>query len=166
MVGMIGSKKNAARYIAIAAAAAALLAGFLFAAPQSGAPKITLDYEFFKSRVEPIYLKQRSPDHARCIACHVKTKHPRGLSLEPLSPGSHSWTEEQSRRNFQTVLKLVVPGNVDASMFPMHPLAPEAGGDSVTPHSGGRQFESQNDPDFQTIVEWIHGKKADASTSQ
>ena len=86
------------------------------------------------------------------------------MSLEPLSPGSDSWTEEQSRRNFQTVLKLVVPGNVNTSMFPMHPLAPEAGGDALHPHSGGRQFESQNDPDYQTIVEWINGKKAGSSS--
>ena len=119
----------------------------------------SLDYEFFKTRVAPIFLKRRSADHARCYACHEKTKHPNGLSLESLSPGSSSWTEEQSRRNFETVSKLAVPGNLSSSMFPMHPLAPEAGGDAVRVHSGGRQFESQDDPDFQTIGEWVRGKK-------
>ena len=119
----------------------------------------SLDYEFFKARVAPIFLKRRSTDHARCYACHEKIKHPNGLSLESLSPGSSSWTEEQTRRNFETVSRLAVPGNLNSSVFPMHPLAAEAGGDAVRIHSGGRQFESQADPDFQTIAEWVRGKK-------
>ena len=119
----------------------------------------SLDYEFFKTRVAPIFLKRRSADHARCYACHEKIKHPNGLSLESLSPGSSFWTEEQSRRNFENISKLVVPGKLNSSVFLMHPLAPEAGGDAARVHSGGRQFESQDDPDFQTIAEWIRGKK-------
>lgn len=35
----------------------------------------------------------------------------------------------------------------------MHPLAPESGGEAF--HSGGRQFASQNDPDFLKIAEWV-----------
>ena len=38
-----------------------------------------LDYEFFKTRVEPIFLKKRSDDHARCYVCHQISRH--GLSL-------------------------------------------------------------------------------------
>ena len=160
MNSKVRPKRIVARFVILAAAGVALYVPASFPAPQSGAQKISLDYEFFKTRVEPIYLKKRSPDHARCIACHVKTKHPRGMSLEPLSPGNDSWTEEESRRNFLTVSKLVVPGRLEASMFPMHPLAPEAGGD-VHVHNGGRQFESQDDPDFKTIADWIRGQKAD-----
>jgi hypothetical protein len=124
----------------------------------TAAPAQSLDYEVFKTRIQPIFLERRSPNHARCYACHEKTKHPGGLSLESLSPGSSSWTEDQSRRNFQAVSKLVVPGNLTRSMFPHHPLAPEAGGDERI-HSGGRQFESQDDPAFQAIAEWVLGKK-------
>jgi len=40
----------------------------------------------------------------------------------------------------------------------MHPLAPEAGGDSPV-HQGGRQFFSRDDPDWQTLAEWVRGKK-------
>jgi len=140
------------------AAAIALFATTPLASAQS------LDYEFFKTRVEPIFLKRRSVNHARCYACHEKTKHFSGLRLESLSPGNSFWTEEQSRRNFETVSKLVVPGNVDKSMFPHHPLAPEAGGDAERFHSGGRQFESQDDPDFQTIVQWIRGENTAGSS--
>jgi cytochrome c5 len=167
----------------VVAAAVALRAPAAFEAAQSaGDPAAqaasvsqpSLDYEFFKTRVEPIFLKKRSPNHARCYVCHEKSNHPPCesmagacgiLSLEPLSPGSSFWTEEQSRLNFKTVSKLVVPGNPDASMFPMHPLAPEAGGGNQhKAHTGGRQFESQNDPDFQTVVEWIRGQKASGSS--
>lgn len=166
MISRVCLKRIAVRFVLTLAAAVVLYAPASFTAPQSVAQKVSLDYEFFKTRVEPIYLKKRSPDHARCIACHVKTKHPRGFSLEPLSPGNDFWTEEQSRLNFQMISKLVVPGRLDVSMFPMHPLAPEAGGDAVHPHSGGRQFESQDDPDFKTIAEWISGKKAEISSAQ
>src|ERR1700752_1579827 len=71
------------------------------------APK--LDYEFFKSRVEPIFLTKRA-GHARCYACHVESNN--ALRLEQLPPNARSWTEEQSRRNFETVSKLVNPGDV------------------------------------------------------
>ena len=162
MVSKIHLKKTFASFVVAAGVALAAPPYFAGAQPAGQAPTASarsLDYEYFKTRVEPIFLKRRSPDHARCYACHEKTKHPTGLSLESLSPGSSSWTEEQSRRNFENVSKLVVPGNLTLSPFPMHPLAPEAGGDAVRVHSGGRQFESQNDPDFQTVVEWVRGKK-------
>jgi len=158
MISKICVKRIAASFVV--AAAVAICAPAPFAAAQSGGAK-TLDYEYFKTKVEPIFLKHRSENHARCYACHEITKHPNGLSLQSLPPGATIWTEEQSRMNFQTVSKLVVPGNLDASLFPHHPLAPEAGGDTRV-HNGGRQFESQSDPDFQTILAWIKGEKAPA----
>ena len=143
----------------VVATAVGLFAPAPFSLAQSAAQKPSLDYEVFKTRVEPIFLKRRSPNHARCYACHENVKHFSGLMLESLPPGATFWTEEQSRRNFATVSKLVVPGNLNASMFPMHPLAPEAGGDTRV-HNGGRQFESQDDPDFKAIADWIRGQKA------
>ncbi len=114
----------------------------------------TLDYEFFKTRVEPIFLKKR-PTHARCYVCHEEANH--ALKLAKLSPGNTSWTEEESKRNFDTVSQLVNPGDPIGSTLLRHPLAPEAGGDAF--HSGGRQFESQNDPDWKTFAEWVRGQK-------
>jgi hypothetical protein len=75
-----------------------------------------------------------------------------------LSPGNTNWTEEESRRNFALVSALVTPGDPIGSMLLHHPLAPEAGGDAF--HSSERQFESQNDPDWQTLADWVRGKKA------
>src|SRR6266566_2930255 len=118
--------------------------------------KGALGFDFFKSKVEPIFLKAR-PGHARCYRCHSQQGRP--FYLEPMSPGSTNWTEEQSQRNFQSALQEVVPGNPTVSRLLMHPLAPEAGGDPF--HSGGRQFESQNDPDWLVIAEWIRSGRAD-----
>jgi hypothetical protein len=121
----------------------------------SAAETRTLDYEFFKTQVEPIFLKKR-PTHARCYVCHEEANH--ALKLSKLSPGNTTWTEEESRHNFDTVSHLVTPGDPLGSILLHHPLAPEAGGDAF--HSGGRQFESQNDADWQTIAEWVRGRKA------
>jgi hypothetical protein len=114
------------------------------------APK--LDYEFFKSRVEPVFLTKR-PDHARCYACHVESNN--AFRLERLSAGAGGWTEEQSRRNFEVVSILVNPGDPDTSRLLLHPLAPEGGGDVF--HSGGRQFASKRDPAWRTLAAWVNG---------
>lgn len=126
-----------------------------------------LDYEFFKARVEPIFLKKRSDEHARCYVCHQMMRHGGGpLSLEMLPQGASFWTEEQSRKNFETVSKLVVPGNPSLSLFLRMPLAPEAGGLADT-HQGGRQFASEDDPDWQNMKAWVMGSKlGDSSTAQ
>jgi hypothetical protein len=127
-----------------------------FGATSSSAEAPALDYEFFKTRVEPIFLKKR-PNHARCYVCHEEANH--ALKLSKLSPGNSTWTEEESRRNFDMVSQLVTPGDPLGSTLLHHPLAPEAGGDAF--HSGGRQFESQSDADWQTLAEWVRGRKAD-----
>ncbi len=124
-------------------------------ASQESSSAPSLDYEFFKNRVEPIFLKKR-PTHARCYVCHEEANH--ALKLTKLSPGSTTWTEEQSRHNFEVVSQLVTPGDPLGSILLHHPLAPEAGGDAF--HSGGRQFESQNDPDWKTLADWVRGQKA------
>jgi hypothetical protein len=135
------------------------------AAQAASASAPSLDYEFFKTRVETIFLKVRSEDHARCYVCHRESHHGSGpLSLQMLEPGMSFWTEEQSRRNFETVSKLVVPGNPDLSLFLRMPLAPEAGGIANT-HPGGRQFASKDDPDWQNMRAWVMGQKAGGSSA-
>lgn len=114
-------------------------------------PDAELSYDFFKSKVQPIFLQER-PGHARCYGCHILSN--RILRLEPLSPGSADWNDEQSHKNFQTVQELVNREDPASSKLLLHPLAPEAGGDPF--HSGGRQFASQNDPDWRVMAEWVH----------
>jgi hypothetical protein len=113
----------------------------------------TLDYDYFKAKVEPIFLEKR-PGHARCVMCHAEANNQ--LRLERLPAGKETWTEEQSRKNFDTVSKIVEAADDPlASKILIHPLAPEAGGDPF--HSGGRQFADRNDPNWQTIAAWAKG---------
>jgi hypothetical protein len=77
----------------------------------------SLDYQTYKTTVEPIFLKKR-PTHARCIVCHASANH--AFRLEPLNKGATTWTEAQSRKNFETVSHLVKPGK--AALEPLTDL--------------------------------------------
>jgi hypothetical protein len=133
----------------VAAVLAALAVSNSIAAAQT-AP--TLDYGFFKNRVEPVFLTKRA-DHARCYVCHVESNN--AFLLERLSPEARAWTDEQSRRNFEMASILVNPGDPNTSRLLLHPLAPEGGGDVF--HSGGRQFPSKRDPAWRALAAWVNG---------
>ena len=126
----------------------------LHAAPAAAADT-TLDYGFFKTNVEPIFLKKR-PEHVRCYVCHSENN--TAFKLQHLAHGAKSYTDEQSRENFKFASGLVVPGEPMKSRLLLQPLAPQEGGNPY--HSGGRQFESKNDPDWKILAEWVNGKKA------
>ncbi len=130
-----------------------LVAAALLQTSIAGAQAQSLDYEYFKSSVEPIFLKKRL-GHTRCYVCHADRSN-NAFRLEKLSPGSKFWSEEQSRRNFAMASRLVVPGKPEASLLLLHPLAPEAGGSAY--HSGGRQFETRNDAEWKKIARWVSG---------
>jgi hypothetical protein len=113
-----------------------------------------LNYEFFKAKVESIFLAKR-PGHARCVTCHTINHVP--LHLVPLSPGSTTWNEEQSRQNFELVQRVVVPGSLESPLL-RHPLAEQAGGDPA--HGGGKHFNSQDDPEWLTLKAFVFGATA------
>ena len=122
--------------VAVAAAIFALASTAIV--PAAG----TLDYDFYKAKVQPIFLAKR-PGHAPCVMCHAEANNM--LRLEKLPDGQSTWTEEQTRKNFDTVSKIVQAADDPlASKILLHPLAPEAGGDAF--HSGGRQFARRTIP--------------------
>jgi hypothetical protein len=131
----------------------AIVLVLILLATAASTAEVALDYDFYKSRVEPIFLKKR-PGHGRCYVCHVEGSN--AFRLEKLSPGRNSWSEEQSQRNFPIVAALIVAGDPDKSRLLLQPLAPEAGG--LAFHSGGRQFSSKNDPDWQILAQWVRGQ--------
>jgi hypothetical protein len=135
-------------FVRLATAAGAALLLQMAASAQSA------DFEVYKTKVEPIFLKHR-PTHGRCVTCHGGGGGG-GFTLQPLSPGSTTWTEEQSKRNYAAVSQLVAPGKPTSSQLLMHPLAPDAGGDLF--HSGGHQFASQEDPDWKVLADWVREK--------
>lgn len=132
---------------------AASAAGAGDRATPAAATAPALDFEFFKARVEPIFLAKR-PGHARCVTCH-KNGTPR---LQELPAGQAAWTDAQSRQNFDAWQRVVVPGDPDASRLLMHPLAKAAGGDVF--HAGGRHWQSKADPEWQTLAAWVRGERA------
>jgi YVTN family beta-propeller protein len=132
-----------------------LLASAALLAQQAGAsanPGPELDFLFFKEKVQPIFLQERL-GHARCIACHAH----RSPALEELSPGATTWDDVQSRKNFEVWKLFVVPGKPLESKALLHPLAKEAGGDGF--HGGGKHWQSQADPEWQTLAAWVRGQR-------
>ncbi len=137
------------RYLTVVAAVAAVAATASVSKVASQGKPAALDYEAFKSKVEPIFLEKRE-GHVRCYVCHSENNN--GLHLERLSPGATTWDDAQSRKNFQSVSGLVMSDDPAKSRLLIHPLAPEAGGDLF--HSGGRQFANKDDPDWKTLAQW------------
>ena len=111
-----------------------------------------LDFAFYRDRVQPILLAPRG-EHARCVACHGPP-----LGLVRLKAGATSWTEEESHKNFESLKRLVAPGDPQSSRLLMHPLAPAAGGDPF--HTGGKHWLSQDDPEWQILAAWVRGQTA------
>jgi len=155
--------KKALSYMLVVACLCLAAAGSLLAKRQaqekesqpasSSTESAPLNYEFFKEKVEPVFLFKR-PGHARCVVCHTINHVP--LHLVPLSPGSTTWNEEQSRQNFELVQRVVVPGSMESPLL-RHPLALEAGGDPA--HGGGKHFSSQDNPEWLTLKAWVFGAK-------
>ena len=130
---------------------------------QPAAPP-SLDFEVFKMKIQPIFTTKR-PGHARCVSCH-STGTP--MRLQPLPPGSATWNDEDSRKNFDVIRARVVAGNPLKSKLLLHPLAAEAGGDPG--HDGGKHWTSQEDPEWQMLAAWVRGdtnaNSAPAGTSR
>ena len=117
-------------------------------------PTVTLDFDYYKASVEPIFL-EKNAGFVRCVECH--SGEGRVGFLEELSPNATMWDDAQSRRNFEAVSRLVTPGQPLASRLLMHPLDPDAGGDEF--HNGGRQFSSQDVPQFKALAAWVSGEQ-------
>ena len=130
--------------------------GLLVTASSAGIQQATstpsLDFEFFRVRVQPVFTTKR-PGNARCVACHAFGT---PMRLQPLAPDSGTWNEEESRKNFEVIRLRVVPGNPEASRLLRHPLAEGAGGDPQ--HDGGKHWTSKDDPEWQTLAAWVRGE--------
>src|SRR5947208_2284377 len=128
-------------------------------AQQPATSSSALDFEFFKTRIQPILTAKR-PGHARCVSC-PSTCSP--MRLQPLVAGRAAWTEEESRKNFDVIRLRVVPAEPAKSRFLLHPLAEEAGGDPS--HDGGKHWMSQGDPEWQTLAAWVRGQTVTTSST-
>jgi hypothetical protein len=140
------------------ATAVAMVLATSFASAQtapSAAPAAShapaLDFQFFRDRVEPIFLHKRH-GLARCYVCHSQGT---PFRLQELAPGASAWTEDDSRKNFDAARRLVNAANPMMSPLLRMPLAAEAGG--IAFHPGGKHWPSKDDPEYQTMSAWVTG---------
>ena len=111
--------------------------------------KPALDYDYFKSKVQPLFTEKR-PGHARCSTCHSTGT---AFRLQPLPSGRTAYTEEESQKNFQMASRFVAPGNPTGSRLLLMPLAHEAGGTEF--HPGGKHWTSQDDAEWKALADWV-----------
>jgi hypothetical protein len=109
----------------------------------------SLDFDTYKATVQPLFTQKR-PGHARCIACHVRSS---AFRLQPLPPGRTTYTDEESRKNFEAASRFVVPGVPLKSRLLTMPLAHEAGGTEF--HPGGKHWESQDEAGWKALADWV-----------
>ncbi|HET9269184.1 MAG TPA: beta-propeller fold lactonase family protein [Vicinamibacterales bacterium] len=118
-----------------------------------------LDYEFFKARIQPVLTTKRD-GNARCVSCHASGT---PMRLQPLAPGAATWSEEDSRKNFELLKSRVVAGKPEISRLLRHPLAESAGGDPH--HDGGKHWTTKDDPEYQTLAAWVRGATLSSVTA-
>ncbi len=116
-----------------------------------------LDFEFFRACVQPI-LVNPLPDSLACTSCHSEGA---AAFVESIPEGRRFWNEEESRRNYQVVMRLIAPGYPTRSRLLMHPLHPDGGGDYA--HNGVRRWMSQTDPEWQMLAAWVRGERTGIS---
>jgi hypothetical protein len=145
------------RYAILATLGSLILASLTTAPIVAGQspPAPSLDFEFFKTRVQPIFVAKR-PGHARCTSCHIEGT---PLRLEPFTSGT-TWDDAASRKNFETMKRVVMAGSPKSRLL-VHPLAEKAGGDFF--HNGGKHWTSQNDPEWLVLKAWVLGDKKTGS---
>jgi hypothetical protein len=118
----------------------------------------TLDFEFFRSCVQQVFANPRE-GHIRCSNCHNA-----GLvGFAPPPRDGKAWNDEEARRAFQSLSRVIIPGNPEQSRFLLKPLHPDGGG-SYT-HNGPRRWPTRNDPEWQMLAGWVRGERAGRSCS-
>src|SRR5262249_49373378 len=149
----VGRNAMASRLTAIFAAAAVVAGAAAFSQLASRAAP-TLDYDFFKSRAQPIFLQKRDT-HTRCYGCHAQSHNCFRLEWWPTAarPGN----EAPSAKTCGRASRLGNPGIPDTSRLLMQRFAPESGGTIF--HSGGRQFGSKDARGWKTLAAWVNGQK-------
>ena len=117
-----------------------------------------LDFEFFRSCVQRVFANPRE-GHIRCSNCHSAGL----IGFAPAPQSGSMWTDPEANRAFQAISRVILPGNPAQSRFLLKPLHPDGGG-SYT-HNGPRRWQSQNDPEFLMLAQWIRGQRKGTNCS-
>lgn len=152
----------------IVAAFLLLLAGCEAELDAPAAVQGELDEAFFRCKVQPVLVRS-----CGAFACHGDTKrffrvfgrNRLRYASKPTFPGPPLTAEEQ-RFNLEAAAAFVDREQPEKSLLLTKPLDQAAGGayhGGATLYGQGDVFERADDPDYLVLVDWVHGKKEDAS---
>lgn len=111
-----------------------------------------VDFTFFRSCVQRVFATPRE-GHIACSNCHAG-----GLvGFAPPPQNGKTWSDEEARRAFQSISRVIIPGNPEQSRFLLKPLHPDGGGTYT--HNGPRRWQSQSDPEWQMLAGWVRGER-------
>jgi hypothetical protein len=120
------------------------------------APQPPLDFAFFRSCVQRVFATPRE-GHLRCSNCHGAAAVAE-IAFAPLpGDGRTEWNDEEAKRAFQVISRLIIPGNPEQSRFLLKPLHPDGGGSYA--HNGVRRWQSRDDPEWQMLAGWVRGER-------
>ena len=117
-----------------------------------------LDFDFFRACVQPVFATPRE-GHIKCSNCHNAGI----IGFAPPPQDGKAWNDQEAKRAFSTISRLIIPGNPEQSRFMLKPLHPDGGG-SYT-HNGPRRWQSRTDPEWQMLAGWVRGERKGNSCS-
>jgi cytochrome c5 len=118
----------------------------------------SIDFEFFRACVQPVFANPRD-GHIKCSNCHAGGL----IGFAPAPQDGKTWNDQEARRAFSTITRLILPGNPEQSRFLLKPLHPDGGG-SYT-HNGPRRWQTRQDPEWQMLAGWVRGEKKGSTCS-
>ena len=117
-----------------------------------------VDFAFFRACVQKVFVTPRE-GHIACTNCHAG-----GLvGFAPPPQNGKTWSDEEAKRAFQSISRVIIPGNPEQSRFLLKPLHPDGGGTYT--HNGPRRWPSQKDPEWQMLAGWVRGERKGESCS-
>ena len=117
-----------------------------------------LDFDFFRACVQPVFANPRE-GHIKCSNCHNAGI----IGFAPPPQDGKTWNDQEARRAFSTISRLIIPGDPEHSRFMLKPLHPDGGG-SYT-HNGPRRWQSRQDPEWQMLAGWVRGERKGSTCS-
>jgi hypothetical protein len=111
-----------------------------------------LDFEFFRACVQPVFANPRE-GHIKCSNCHSSGL----IGFAPVPQTGASWSDQEARRAFSVISRLIVPGNPEQSRFLLKPLHPDGGGSYS--HNGPRRWQSREDPEWRMLAQWVRAER-------
>jgi hypothetical protein len=121
-------------------------------------PESALDFEFFRTCVQQVFANPRE-GQIRCSSCHTGGI----IGFAPVAQRGGTWSDEEAKRAFQSISRLIIPGNPEQSRFLLKPLHPDGGGSYA--HNGPRRWPNREDPEWRMLADWVRGKRTGPSCS-